>query len=157
MLSQTAVAGHPLPQLLLGDLEELASWDNNAYLTWERNEPLEQFQGIPWFRVFFSGDGTQFGLRLEFAIPIWMNARGVSAILPARLELTACTPGELAVVDYGLHPPGALLAALPGVARTCARLLNELWGPTDVTDIFLPTMEYQAVLHPTPFPSLRPA
>ena len=74
-------------------------------------------------------------LRAEFWIPEWMNARGVAAILPAHLVVADCEPGRYAVVELGTHPESEWEKQLPRLARTCARLLNELWGRTEALDV----------------------
>ena len=139
----------PLPQALLDDLTELLTWDNNAFLTWVRTD--DDIGGNRWFTVSLSSDGRQFGLRLEFWIPEWMTARGVTAILPAHLQLAECRLGTQATVDLGMRPWADVKASLPRVARTAARLMNELWGLTETDAVLLLAMEYQDELLETPF------
>jgi hypothetical protein len=145
--------GSPLPESLQEDLEELLTWDNNCYLTWVRmgGVPSEESR---WFTVKLSSDGRDFGLRLEFWIPAWMTARGVEAVLPASLALSDCVPGERAVVDLGMRKWSEVQASLPKVARTCARLINELWGLTRSEELLLMTVDYQDEQSATPFTAL---
>jgi hypothetical protein len=146
--------GLSLPETLLDDLEELLTWDNNCYLTWVSVSDDTDPEGARWFTVQFSSDGRDFGLRLDFWIPEWMNARGVAAVLPAHMEVAECEPGSRAVVDLGMRRWSELKASLPKVARTSARLINELWGPTESDEVLLLTIEYQDEQHPVAFPSL---
>jgi hypothetical protein len=130
-----------LPEVLQDDLEELLTWDNNAYLTWMSVN--SEAENACWFTVKLSSNGRDFGLRLEFWIPEWMTARGAAAVLPANWSLSECKNGERAVVDLGMGKWSAMVAALPRISRTCARLMNELWGETDVDDVMLMTIDYQ--------------
>jgi len=145
-------ASRPLPDTLLDDLTELLTWDNNCLLTWghlgDDNEP----DGTRWFSVLYSSDGRSYGLRLEFWIPEWMNERAVAAVLPASLSAGETVPGKRAAVDLGMRPRAEVAASLPKVARTCARLMNELWGLTASDDVLLVAMEYQEELLDAPFP-----
>ena len=150
----------PLPDALQEDLESLCGWDNNSYLTWvsigsEAEPPLRASLAAPdasrWFTVKLNGDGQRYGLRLEFWIPAWMTERGVAAILPASLPVAGCRTGVSATVDLGLRTATELQAGLPRAARTCARLINELWGPTQTEGLLLLTMEYQEERLPEPF------
>lgn len=145
----------PLPETLLEDLQKLTARDNNSFLTWCRLGAEPAGGEAPWFTVDYHSDGRRFGLRLAFWIPAWMNARGVAAILPARLLVTECDPGHQAEVDLGLERRSALLARLPAVARTCARLINELWGPTESEAVLLRVLDYAVEALPTPFPELE--
>jgi hypothetical protein len=145
-------AERALPALLQSDLEELLTWDNNCELTW--TSILSESEESHWFRVALSSSGRDFGLALEFWIPEWMNARGVAAILPAHLAVGECVPGRHARVDLGMGRWSALQAGLPKVARTCARLINELWGATDSDDLLLLSMNYQDEQLETPFTEL---
>ncbi|HWO88316.1 MAG TPA: hypothetical protein VNL98_04110 [Gemmatimonadales bacterium] len=144
----------PLPETLLDDLRELLTWDNNCLLTWSGMGTETDPEGARWFTVKLSSDGERFALRLEFWIPEWMSERGVAAILPAHLQVEACRPGEWAAVDLGLRTWSELEASLPRVARTCARLINELWGPTEGEDVLLLTIDYQDEQLPLPFSEL---
>ena len=147
-------SGPPLPETLLADLEELLTWDNNCLLTWVSLGNDCDRQNSRWFTVLLTSDGQQFGLRLEFWVPEWMTARGVDAVLPAHLSVQACTPGKEATVDLGMRRWSELEASLPKVARTSARLMNELWGPTVTDEVLLLTIEYQEEQLETPFPQL---
>jgi hypothetical protein len=140
----------PLPDTLCEDLEELLTWDKNCLLTWGHVGNEGDAGDARWFSVFFTASGTAFGLRLEFWIPAWMTERGVAAILPAHLQVTEVVGGKRAVVDLGMRPRAEVEASLSRVARTCARLMNELWGPTSSEDVLLLTMEYQADLPDEP-------
>jgi hypothetical protein len=144
----------PLPEALLADLRELLTWDNNCFLTWISVDPDPQTEDSRWFTVRLSADGTQFRVLLEFWIPTWMTSRGVAAILPAHLEVHDCREGVKASVELGLRRWSEIRGGLPKVARTCARLMNELWGRTDGEDILLLAMEHEAELLPTPFSEL---
>jgi hypothetical protein len=141
----------PLPETLLEDLRELLTWDNNCLLTWGHVGGETDPDGSRWFSVLFSSNGSSFGLRLEFWVPDWMTERGVGAILPAHLSVADLYPGKRAVVDLGMRSRADLEASLPKVARTCARLMNELWGPTASDDVLLMTMEYQPEVRDEPF------
>lgn len=141
----------PLPEVLLGDLRELLTWDNNCFLTWVQAPGDAEGEPQRWFMVRLGSDGRQFGFRLEFWIPGWMPQRGVEAILPAHLETAVFEPGKLAAVDLGLRPWTELERSLPRVSRTCARLMNELWGPTTARDVLLLTLEYQEEQLEAPF------
>jgi hypothetical protein len=144
----------PLPETLRDDLEDLLTWDNNAVLTWVRLDEGEQGD---WrkFTVRLRSDGHAFGLMLDFGIPDWMNERGVSAILPAHLAVWECERGKRASVDLGLRRWSELRTSLPRAARTCARLMNELWGVTGTQDVLLTGIDYDEVVLPTPYPELR--
>jgi hypothetical protein len=144
----------PLPETLLEDLEELLSWDNNCFLTWVSVGDDTEAEGARWFTVRFSSDGRDFGLRLEFWIPQWMTARGVAAVLPASLPVAECKPGQQAAVDVGMERLSRVRANLPRLARTCARLINELWGRTESDGILLLAMEYQEQQLEMPFADL---
>ena len=146
--------GTPLPETLLEDLEELLTWDNNCYLTWVRMGSGAPSDDSRWFTVKLGSDGRDFGLRLEFWIPAWMNARGVEAVLPASLALTECVPGQRASVELGMRKWSEVHASLPRVARTCARLINELWGLTSSEELLLMTVDYQDEQLATPFTAL---
>ncbi len=143
--------GRPLPEVLLEDLRELLSWDNNCYLTWVRLSGDAEAESQHWFTVKFGSDGRRFGLRLEFCIPDWMDQRGVEAILPAHLPVTAIERGRWAAVDLGRTSWSGATGSLPKVARTCARLMNELWGSTTALNVLLLTLEYQDERLETPF------
>ncbi len=149
-----STAGGSLPETLLEDLEELLTWDNNCYLTWVRMEGGASSDESRWFTVKLSGDGHQFGLRLEFWIPGWMTARGVEAVLPASLAVSECVSGQRAGVDLGMRKWSEVKASLPRVARTCARLINELWGRTGSEELLLMTVDYQEGLLEAPFTEL---
>lgn len=141
----------PLPAVLLEDLRELLTWDNNCYLTWVRLTGEAETESQHWFTIQFGSDGRRFGLRLEFWIPDWMDQRGVEAILPAHLAVAAIETGRWAAVDLGRASWSGVIAGLPKVARTCARLMNELWGPTTALNVLLLTLEYQDEQLETPF------
>lgn len=145
-----------LPEVLLEDLRELLTWDNNCLLTWSNAGDDGDADGSRWFSVLFSSDGRQFGLRLEFWIPAWMDERGVAAVLPASLSNSEVVDGKRAAVDLGMKPRNEVEAGLPKAARTCARMMNELWGPTVSDDVLLLTMEYQPDLLDPPFPPRAP-
>lgn len=140
----------PLPALLKEDLEELLTWENNCYLTWVQ---LDDDDPESWrkFNVRLWSDGRRFCLTLDFGVPEWMDARGVEAILPAHLSVTEMEPGRRAVVDLGLKSWLELKASVPRVARTCARLMNELWGPTIGENFMLVGIDYLEPQLPTPF------
>lgn len=144
----------PLPDTLRKDLEALARRDNNSYLQWVQHPEADS--GVtPWFEVRLTGEEDgHYALRLTFWIPGWMDERGVSAILPASRSLADCRRGEWAAVELGSRRFPELSASLPRVARTCARLINELWGPTGSDGIQLEEMAYQEDLAPQPFPEL---
>lgn len=144
----------PLPDLLQEDLGELLTWENNCYLTWVR---LDDEEPDSWrrFTVRLWSDGRRFGFTLDFGIPAWMNARGVEAILPAHLQVSEISDGLRAEVELGLMGWRDLKISLPRVARTCARLMNELWGSTTGEDVMLVGIDYQEPLLPTPFPEIR--
>lgn len=144
----------PLPETLQDDLEELLTWDNNCYLSWVSVSNENDPDGSRWFTVKFNGDGRAWALRLEFWIPEWMNARGAAAILPAHLSLADCTPGVEASACMELSRWSDVKASLPRVARTCARLINELWGRTESEDVLLLTIDYQDERFPVPFSKL---
>jgi hypothetical protein len=144
----------PLPDVLLEDLNELVTWDNNCYLSWTKADP-EGKMAPRWFKVRFGSDTLLFGLTLEFWVPAWMDARGVRAILPAHLEVLECEPGRSATVALGMGKWSEVQSSLPRVARTCARLVNELWGPTESDGVLLAEIDYQPETLPTPFPELR--
>lgn len=135
--------GRSLPETLLDDLEELLTWDNNCYLRWVWAGNDTEAEGSRWFSVALSSDGREFGLRLQFWIPDWMTERGVSAILPASLSPADFHDGRWAAVDLGMRRWSEVEASLPKVARTSARLINELWGRTESEDVLLLTIEYQ--------------
>ena len=139
----------PLPEILLLDLKELLTWDNNCHLTWVR---LDDDDPETWkrFSVRLWSDGRRFALNLAFGIPSWMNSRGVEAILPAHLEVSEWETGR-AVVCLGLQKWSELKSGLPRSARTCARLMNELWGPTSGQDVMLVGIDYLEPLLPIPF------
>ena len=122
----------PLPELLRGDLAALLSSEGDGSVTWTRRdeEPAERSFTL---RAFRSEESVS--LRAEFWIPEWMNARGVAAILPAHLVVADCEPGRYAVVELGTLPESEWAEQLPRLARTCARLLNELWGRTEALDV----------------------
>ena len=141
----------PLPEVLLADLRELVTWDNNCFLTWVQAPGDAESEPQRWFTVRLGSDGHQFGLRLEVWIPGWMPQRGVEAILPAHLEPAEFIPGKLAAVDLGLQPWPELQRSLPRTARTCARLMNELWEPTTAREVLLLTLEYQDEQLEAPF------
>ena len=143
-----------LPEALQNDLEELLTWDNNCYLTWVRVDDGTVAEGSQPFTMQLTSDGREFGLRLEFWIPEWMNERGVSAILPASLSVAECRPGKSAAVEFGMRRWSEVETSLPRVARTCARLMNELWGRTDTDDVLLVTIDYQEEQLETPFTDL---
>ena len=144
----------PLPQVLEDDLRELLTWDNNCFLTWcsvsSENDP----DGSRWFTVKLTSDGFRFGFSLEFWIPEWMSERGVSAILPASVSVAECRTGISAAVDLGLRRRSELLESVARLASTCARLINELWGPTLADGILLLAIDYQRDRLETPFPQL---
>lgn len=144
----------PLPEVLLGDLRELLTWDNNCFLTWVQAPSDVEGEPQRWFTVRLGSDGQKFGLRLEFWIPAWMSQRGVAAILPAHLEPSTFEPGRLAAVDLGLQPWPELERSLPKVSRTCARLMNELWGPATAREVLLLTLEYQDEQLEAPFTAI---
>jgi len=144
----------PLPEVLEDDLRELLTWDNNCFLTWSSVSSESDPEGSRWFTVKLSSDGSRFGFRLEFWIPDWMEERGVAAVLPASLAVAECRQGNFAAVDLGRKRRSELLASVPRVARTCARLINELWGPTLADGILLLAIDYQRDLLETPFPEL---
>jgi hypothetical protein len=144
----------PLPATLQDDLEELLTWDNNCFLSWVSVSTEQDPDGTRWFRVKLSSDGSCVWLRLEFWIPEWMTERGAAAILPAHLSLDGCRPGVEAAVDLPPLRWSELRGTLPRVARTCARLINELWGRTDTEDVLLLTIDYQEHRLETPFSSL---
>jgi hypothetical protein len=50
-----------------------------------------------------------------------------------------------------MRPWAELEASVPRVARTCARLMNELWGPTTGEDVMLVGIDYLEPALPTPF------
>jgi len=143
-----------LPEMLQADLDDLLDWDNNCFLTWTRVPGEADPDASRWFTALLSSDGERFSLRLEFWIPRWMSERGVAAILPAHLSVTAAVPGERAVVEIASGRWSELKAALPRVARTCARLINELWGRTESDQVLLLTVEYQHERLPVPFSKL---
>jgi hypothetical protein len=133
----------PLPDALQDDLESLFTWDNNSYLTWTSLSTESGPEGARWFTVKLTGDGRRFGFRLEFWIPGWMGERALAAILPASVPVAGCRTGVAGVVDLGKHGAAELRASVPRVARTCARLINELWGPTQTDGILLSVVDYQ--------------
>lgn len=139
-----------LPQLLQADLEELATWDNNCYLTWVQ---LDDEEAGSWrkFTVRLWSDGRQFGLALDFGVPEWMDLRAAEAILPAHLSVTSMDRGRRAVVETGLKQWPRLKESLPKTARTCARLINELWGPTEGDDVMLVGIDYLETVLPVSF------
>jgi hypothetical protein len=144
----------PLPETLQDDLEDLLTWDNNAVLTWVS---LDEEEDGAWrkFSVKMYCDGRLFGLALDFGIPEWMNARGVGAIVPASLRVGEVESGKRASIDLGPRKWSELRVGLPRVSRTCARLMNELWGPTHTEDVLLTGIDYAEELLPTPYPELR--
>lgn len=144
----------PLPQVLEDDLRELLTWDNNCFLSWSSVSSESDPDGSRWFTVKLSSDGSRFGFRLEFWIPEWMDERGVAAILPASLTAAECRQGNFAAVDLGMRRRSELLASVPRVARTCARMINELWGLTLADGILLLAIDYQRDRLETPFPQL---
>lgn len=144
----------PLPDVLEDDLRELLNWDNNCFLTWSSVASENDPDGSRWFSVKLNSDGRQFRLSLEFWIPGWMGERAVAAILPASVEVSDCRDGISATVDLEPRSHSELAASVPRVARTCARLINELWGPTEADGILLLTIEYQHERLDTPFPEL---
>lgn len=139
----------PLPDVLREDLEELLTWENNCYLTWVQ---LDDEEPGSWRRltVRLWSDGRRFCLTLDLGIPAWMDARAVEAILPAHLSVTSMEKGR-ALVDLGLKPWSELKSGLPRAARTCARLMNELWGPTTAENVMLVGIDYLDAQLPTPF------
>jgi hypothetical protein len=141
----------PLPDTLFEDLQELLTWDNNCLLTWGHVGGEAEPDGSRWFSVLFSRSARGFNLRLEFWVPEWMAERGLEAILPAHLKVTDIVTGKRAAVDLGSRSREEWEASLPKVARTCARLLNELWGVTASDDVLLMGMEYQQELAAEPF------
>lgn len=143
----------PLPAILQEDLEELLTWENNCYLTWVQ---LDDDDPGTWrkFNVRLWSDGHRFALTLDFGVPEWMDARGVEAILPAHLPVSEMERGRRAVVELGLKPWPELRSGLPKVARMCARLMNELWGPTKGEDVMLVGIDYLEPQSPTPFPDV---
>ncbi|HEU4753986.1 MAG TPA: hypothetical protein VFU47_12830 [Armatimonadota bacterium] len=141
-----------LPGQLQSDLEELLTWDNNCALTWSSLEG--ETDETHWFRAELRSNGREFGLRLKFWIPEWMGERGVAAILPAHLQVEECAPGRHAAVSVGMGKWSALETSVPKVARTCARLINELWGSTDGDDVLLVSLDYLEEQLETPFQKL---
>ena len=141
----------PLPDVLAEDLRELLTWDNNCYLTWSRIDTDGDPAGGRWFTVRFSSDGRLYQFRLEFWIPRWMDERGVAAIVPASRSVAACEEGRWAAVELDWQARSQASASVPRVARTCARLINELWGPTQTAELLLTAMEYQNRLQERPF------
>lgn len=144
----------PLPDVLEDDLRELLNWDNNCFLTWSSVVSENDPDGSRWFSVKLNSDGHQFRLSLEFWIPGWMGERAVAAILPASVEVSDCRDGISATVDLAPRKRSELADGIPRVARTCARLINELWGPTQADGILLLAIEYQHERLDTPFPEL---
>lgn len=144
----------PLPDVLEDDLQELLNWDNNCFLTWSSVVSENDPDGSRWFSVKLNSDGRQFCLSLEFWIPGWMGERAVAAILPASVEVSDCRDGISATVNLAPRQRSELATSIPRVARTCARLINELWGPTQADGILLLTIEYQHERLDTPFPEL---
>jgi hypothetical protein len=55
------------------------------------------------------------------------------------------------MVDLGMRKWSEVEASLPSVARTSARLMNELWGRTDVDDVLLMSIDYQDEQLEVPF------
>jgi hypothetical protein len=154
MQSLFAALERPLPETLLDDLQELVTWDNNAYLTWVGLSTEEDPDGSRWFSAKFSSDGETFGLRLEFWIPEWMTERALAAILPAHLGVDGFTRGVEGAVEVSRGRWPEVRAGLPRVARTCARLINELWGRTDSDGVLLLTIDYQEERLEIPFTEL---
>jgi hypothetical protein len=144
----------PLPQVLEDDLRELLTWDNNCFLTWSSVSSEADPDGSRWFSVRLSSDGVRFRFQLEFWIPEWMGERGVAAILPASVSVTDCRDGVAATVELALYRRSELVASVPRVARTCARLINELWGRTEADGLLLLAIDYQHERLDTPFPQL---
>jgi hypothetical protein len=144
----------PLPEVLEDDLQELLVWDNNCFLTWSSVSSEGDPDGSRWFTVRLNSDGSRFGFSLEFWIPAWMSERGVAAILPASVAVAGCREGISATVELGLRRRSELVTSVPRLSRTCARLLNELWGPTQADGILLLVLDYQPELLDTPFSQL---
>lgn len=144
----------PLPEVLEDDLRELLTWDNNCFLTWSSVCSETDPDGSRWFSVKLSSDGRRFSFRLEFWIPEWMGERGVAAILPASVPVAGCRDGISAGVDLEPRRRSELVSSVPKMARTCARLINELWGPTQADGILLLVIDYQHERLDTPFPQL---
>jgi len=144
----------PLPDSLAENLAELLQWDNNCFLTWVSVPCEADPDGSRWFTVRLSSDGKGFGFQLEFWIPNWMSERGIAAVLPARLGVQSCEAGVRAAVELRKGRWSELKLSVPQVARTCARLINELWGPTESADLLLVAMEFQDERLPTKFSEL---
>lgn len=144
----------PLPDVLEDDLRELLAWDNNCFLTWSSLRSDDDSDVSRWFTVKLNSDGVRFGFSLEFWIPEWMGERGVGAILPASLTVNGCRTGHSATVELGLRRRSELAASVPRLARTCARLINELWGPTLPDGVLLLAIEHQDALLDRPFSQL---
>jgi hypothetical protein len=144
----------PLPELLQDDLKELLTWENNCVLTWVRLDD-EELDSWRRFSVQLWSDGRLFALALDFGIPAWMTQRGVEAVLPAHLAVSEIEPGARAAVNLGLRKWSQVRTDLPRTARTCARLINELWGATRGEDLMLVGIDYLEYQLSTPF-SLLP-
>ena len=144
----------PLPEALQEDLEALLSRDNNSYVTWIDNPDVAP-EVARWFTVKLTGDAARYNLTLEFWIPLWMDERGVAAILPASQSVLECRQGVRAAVDLGSFAFAELASRLPRWSRTCARLINELWGVSSTEDVHLHAIDYQDGLQPVPFPHRR--
>jgi len=144
----------PLPDALREDLEALIARDNNSFLRWV-DDPQVEPASARWFVVKFTGESGRYALRLELWLPAWMDERSLSAILPASRTVTECRRGERAAVELGTFRFAELERALPRWSRTCARLINELWGVSTSDGVHLQELGYQDELLREPFPHRR--
>lgn len=124
----------PLPNRLREDIAVLLAAEGGGVRTWVRAETGEA-SGERYFTLRKTCNAGRAALRLEFWIPDWMSARGAAAILPAHLAVEECLPGERAVVPLGERPEAEWQPEAPRLGRTCARLMNELWGRTDAPEV----------------------
>ncbi len=124
-----------LPERLEEDLAELLDEEPDALLSWE--DIRDESDRPRWFQVLlYRRDGVA-GLRFSFWIPAWMKQAGVAAMLPARLRVDDCEPGAQATTHLAASSLQEVRSRLPQAAHLVARLMNDLWGPTEAEDVWL--------------------
>ncbi len=124
----------PLPELLTVDIGALLSEAGDGSVSWTPLDAQDEATERR-FTLRKVASEERIALALEFRIPAWMTERGVLAILPAHLVPTECRDGHSATVELGARAESEWRAELTRLCRTCARLMNELWGRTDAVDV----------------------
>jgi len=128
----------PLPQAVEAALLAHLKGEDPVELTWRPIATPANAAAEPFFTIRVEADDARRRrASYRFWAPDRLSRRGLEALLPARLSLTAHEPGVAAAAEETFPSLKELRDRIGPLAGMIARLMNTLWGVTETREVFL--------------------